>query len=129
MTKGFRLARAVYSAAVCPEHPDPTITTFRVSLMEVFLVCRLDGRVHISMRQLRHGPRASPEAKVGNSNHPSTLGRRRSLHFRRGCSLRFRGSVNLFQLLGHEAADSEQASIVRQYIRRTTKQWLIGALE
>jgi len=34
---------------VCPEHPEPMITTFRVSLMNVF-VCRLDGPIQISMQ-------------------------------------------------------------------------------
>jgi hypothetical protein len=34
MTSGFRLARAVYRAAVCPEHPEPMMTTLRVSLMD-----------------------------------------------------------------------------------------------
>jgi len=38
MTSGFRFARAVYRAAVCPEHPDPIITTFRVSLMNSFVL-------------------------------------------------------------------------------------------
>src|SRR5215471_2196152 len=123
-TRGFRLARAVYSAAVCPEHPDPTITTFRVSLMKSFL---LDGRVQISMRRHRHG-QTGPKQAVGNSNRNSSLGRRGSLHFRSGCRLRFQGSIDFRQLPGHDAADSEQGSIVGQHLRCAMKQRLIRAL-
>src|SRR6185369_18039657 len=43
ITKGLRLARAVYKAAVCPAQPDPTITTFRtvsIALLR-FVICAL----------------------------------------------------------------------------------------
>src|SRR5712671_4708003 len=33
ITSGLRLARAAYKAAVWPAHPEPMMTTFRISIM------------------------------------------------------------------------------------------------
>src|SRR5882672_6736096 len=117
ITRGFRFARAVYSAAVCPEHPDPIITTFRVSLMDSFVQIRW--------------PVQNYDATLPRGSSPSNL----SLlwfhwphHLGSWRNSRLRLSTDFCQFLRHNFLHCQQPAIVRQYFRGAMEQRFIRAL-
>src|SRR6478672_13178431 len=108
MTSGFRLARAVYKAAVCPEHPEPMMTTLRVSLMD-YQVNKLDGRLAILIRTTRDA------RSLGRRHRFSHLRSARRRSFRR--RMRFWHAIDFRQFLGYDGLHAKQFAIVCQDVR------------
>src|ERR1700730_390890 len=136
-TSGFKLARAAYSAAVCPEHPEPIMTTSRVSLMDCFVLVAF--RLQISDFDARH--RFKPERESAASRYQfirtnlsphhflsSLLVFKRPTHHGSGRGLSLWTARNLRQFVGNSSFYTQQVAIVREHLGSATEQGLIRAL-